>query len=118
MDTALYDGDFKVDSTGYPIRISDLEETLQQVIIRLLVKKGSFIYDPELGSNLSNLKSSYISDGSLKQQALESIKQALKPLPNISVLDLKITLTDYYEKLRLDITLSISNQVTSLTIQI
>lgn len=118
MDVALENGDFKVDTRGYPIQISGIEEKLQQVLIRLLVKKGSFRYDESLGSNLSSLKASYISDGSLKQRVLDCIKEALKPMPEIKVLDLDLNLTDYYEKLRIDIKLAIDEITTSVNLEI
>lgn len=118
MDTALENGDFKVDTRGYPIQISNIEEKLQQILIRLLVKQGSFRYDENLGSNLSSLKASYISDGSLKQRVLDCIKEALKPMPEVRVLELELDLTNYYEKLRIDIKLAIDETITSVNLEI
>lgn len=118
MDIALENGSFKVDSRGYPISISGLNDILQRAIIRLLVKKGSFVYDENLGSNLSTLKSSYISDGTLKQRALDYIKEALKPMKEISVLDLSLELTDYYEKLRLNIKIMVNEKVSEISIEV
>lgn len=59
MDTALKNtGDFDLDARGMPYLISGFAEIAQRVRLCLQVKKGSFAYDRELGSELYLLKDS------------------------------------------------------------
>ncbi len=52
MDTALLNGEFDLDGRGMPYLISGLAELMQSVYIRLKMKRASFIYSRELGSEL------------------------------------------------------------------
>lgn len=56
MDTLLSGGDFALDALGRPIAIERERELFQKVMLRLVIKKGSFCYDTELGSRLYTLK--------------------------------------------------------------
>ena len=78
MDTAICSGDFLLDGRGRPVVISGMQEILQRALIRLTVQKGSFIYDPELGSRLFTLKST---SGDLQKQATNLVREALSRKP-------------------------------------
>ena len=106
MDTALKDGDFYLGTTGKPIAISGIKELLQRVLIRLTVKKGSFIYDKDLGSNLYTLKNT---NKDIKNQAIIMVKEALADMREIEVEDISIKFTDSSENLKLNVLLSINN---------
>ncbi len=56
MDTLLSGGDFALDALGRPIAIERERELFQKVMLRLVIKKGSFRYDTGLGSRLYTLK--------------------------------------------------------------
>lgn len=106
MDTALKDGDFYLGTTGKPIAISGIKELLQRVLIRLTVKKGSFIYDKDLGSDLYTLKNT---NKDIKNQAIIMVKEALADMREIEVEDISIKFTDSSENLKLNVLLSINN---------
>lgn len=55
MDTAIAEGDFAPGANGRPRAVSGTEEAFQRAAIRLTVPRGSFCYDPALGSRLGTL---------------------------------------------------------------
>lgn len=115
MDTAICNGDFIRDSKGRPIELTGYDELLQRVLIRLTIKKGSFVYDKSLGSRLYTLKST---DGNLKENALALIREALVDINEVSVDDVLIRLSNYEENLNLIVKLSINNVVKDVVITI
>ena len=106
MDTALKDGDFYLGTTGKPIAISGIKELLQRVLIRLTVRKGSFIYNKNLGSNLYTLKNT---NKDIKNQAIIMVKEALADMKEIEVDDISVKLIDNLENLKINVLLSINN---------
>ena len=90
MDTLLEDGDFAVDSRGMPRQAEGLEELLQRSKIRLIVPKGAFDYDPELGSRLNTLE---LSGSGLDARALELAQEALAALPAVQAESNHVTVT-------------------------
>ncbi|MDU7338447.1 MAG: histidine kinase [Clostridium sp.] len=82
MDTKLENGDFEVVANGLPRSVTGKEELLQRATIRLTVPRGSFSYDPSLGSKLHTL---VLSGSDLNARARELVEEALAPLPGISV---------------------------------
>lgn len=107
MDTAINKGDFLLDSSGLPISISGVQEILQRAIIRLTVRKGSFVYDTDLGSNLYKLKAG---SANIKSEALNMVKEALKPMSNIFVENVSTEFVNSGENLRLNVIISINNK--------
>lgn len=83
MDTLIQNGSWAVSANGLPIVIGGLQEQLQRAFIRLNVKQGSFAYDPTLGSRLTALR---ISDADLNEKALFLAQEALKDMPQVTVL--------------------------------
>lgn len=107
MDTAINNGDFLLNSVGKPFIISEEKEILQQVLIRLTVKKGSFIYDPNLGSNLYTIKPS---QGNINNRVLSIVREALAPMSKIIVDNVNINLNNNGENLDLKVFISIDNK--------
>ena len=107
MDTAISNGDFMLDSNGIPISIYGIQEILQRVLIRLTVRKGSFIYDTNLGSDLYKLKKT--TSTSIKSRALSMVKEALKPMSNVLVDDVSTEFINSSENLKLNVVLRVNN---------
>lgn len=82
MDTALQNGDFKLNNKGKPYLIDSIEETIQRCKILLNIKQGCFVYNKLLGSNLHLLDKS---DENLQGNALLLVKEALMPITQVSV---------------------------------
>lgn len=107
MDTAINNGDFLLGYDGLPMSISGVQEILQRALIRLTVKKGSFIFDTNLGSNLYKLKAG---SRNIKNEALSIVKEALEPMQNVSVDDLAVESVNFGENLKMNIILSVNNK--------
>lgn len=107
MDTAISNGDFMLDSNGIPISIYGIQEILQRALIRLTVRKGSFIYDTNLGSDLYELKKT--TSTSIKSRALSMVKEALKPMSNVLVDDVSTEFIKSSENLKLNVVLRVNN---------
>lgn len=112
MDTALLNGDFLCDSRGFPIKIFGTNELLQRVFFRLSIKKGSFIYDRNLGSELYKLN---IYEENIESKAMALIKEALIDMENVIVKDVLAELIDD-TSLKLDILLSLNNELKDVVI--
>ena len=115
MDTAISNGDFICDSKGLPFELTGYDELLQRVLIRLTVKKGSFIYDTSLGSRLYTLKAT---DGNIKERALSLVREALINISEVVVEDVLTTLTNDGENLELTVILSVNNEEKDVVITI
>lgn len=85
MDMLLKDGDWAVDPCGRPVAVSGREEEWQRCFIRLQVPKGSFPYQPELGSGLCAL-AVQPAEADCAARAMELAQEALLPMPEIRVL--------------------------------
>ena len=115
MDTAISNGDFICDSKGVPVELTGYDELLQRVLIRLTVKKGSFIYDTSLGSRLYTLKAT---DGNIKERALSLVREALIDISEVVIEDVLTTLTNDGENLELTVILSVNNKEKDVVITI
>ena len=82
MDTALSNGDFAEDKSGKMYRISGIEETLQRCKILLGIKRGSFCYNRNLGSDIDTLADD---DEYLEGNALLLVREALLPIKQLTV---------------------------------
>ncbi len=118
MDTALSGGDFLKSSNGHPVYVSNIEELLQRALIRLCVKKGSFIYDRELGSELYKLRNYYSDIQTLEEMALEKVTQALQAIPQLSVTGVELNTTNGGERLELNVLLKANGTSTNLEVKI
>ena len=115
MDTAVSNGDFLCDTRNNLLELSGYDELLQRVLIRLGVKKGTFVYDTNLGSRLYTLK---VNDGNLGEKALSLVREALVELPEVLVENVYPTLTNNGENLTLNVVLSINNTQKDVVITI
>ena len=115
MDTAISNGDFVCNSKGYPLTLTGYDELLQRVLIRLSVKKGSFVYDSSLGSRLYTLK---ISDINIKERALSLVQEALADISEVVVEGVRTNLTNDGENLELTVIMSINNKEKDVVITI
>lgn len=84
MDLLLENGDYKKDPSGKPISISGLDELMQRVYIRLKSKLGAFIYDRELGSDISELP-----ENPNDNELLVTVRSALPQLFDAELLSAK-----------------------------
>ena len=92
MDTLLKNGDFVKNAFGHPVTVEGYNEILQRVLIRLAVKRGSFILDKYLGSNLY-----MISNGNrvtAESEAVLYAREALMDMVNVQVLSANVQLSD------------------------
>lgn len=55
MDTLLSNGDFVIDVCGLPHLINSIDEACQRVRFILSTKRGSYIYNRDLGCDFSGL---------------------------------------------------------------
>lgn len=108
MDTLLINGDFKKDTRGMLISVYSEQEILQRALIRLAVKKGSFIYDKDLGSELHKLKRSDIK--LLNRTALGYVQDALYPMNELSVNDVSCNYYQDMDRVLVNVDLSIKNK--------
>ena len=81
MDTLLVHGDHYRDSRGLPTVIYDLQELVQRALIRLSLKKGNFILDPALGSELHRLPLAVSLANN--RAALSFAQEALRPMAGL-----------------------------------
>jgi hypothetical protein len=112
MDTAIKDGDFKLNEQGKPYLINAMDETLQRCRILLTVKQGSFAYNRALGGNLYLLNRD---DENLQGNALLLVREALLPVKQVTVdsviakavdngILLEISITAYGENAYMEVT--------------
>lgn len=115
MDTAISNGDFLLDSRHRPIKISGVQEFLQRALIRLSIKKGSFIYNKDLGSRLYTLSSQ---ENNMQSKALSLVCEALNDMTETVVRNVSTEFIDNGEKLTLEVTLSINGSEEDVVITI
>lgn len=106
MDFLLLDGDMAADYNGDMQSVKGLKEILQRAMIRLTVKKGSFAYQSDLGSELYHLDLYRIDDFLL----FSYVSEALKEIQEITVMEVEKKI-DYEEKvLYLTVYLKVSGE--------
>ena len=77
MDTLLENFDHAKGPGGLPLPATGLRALIQRLLIRLCVPKGSFLPDPELGSELHRLP--FQSASQRDRLAIHWAQQALAP---------------------------------------
>jgi len=85
MDTLLYSGDHATDARGMPFPITGTQELVQRALLRLAVRRGSFVHDRNLGSELYRL--SRDTSAATLRAAKSYIQEALIPLPELAIGD-------------------------------
>lgn len=79
MDIQIENGDHAVDGRGLPMRIQGAAKQAQSAMIRLAVRRGSFVPDKTLGSLLHTLPGA---DNALAQSY---VQDALSGMPGVRV---------------------------------
>lgn len=64
---------------GWPVPIEGADEAAQRLRLRLMIRRGSFRLDPELGSRLYALPRG--DSRQMERFAREAIEEALSPMP-------------------------------------
>jgi len=85
MDTLLYRGDHATDARGIPIKVTDVDALVQRALLRLGIRRGSFAYDRDLGSELYRL--SRDTSSATRRAASSYVQEALIPLPELIIDD-------------------------------
>lgn len=113
MTTKLSYGDYEIDSRGRLIQIDGIEEIAQQAMIRLTIPKGSFVYNPELGSELHTVDLNQCDDSLLYAMVCD----ALAPITSLEVVSVKRAISEEHDKLSITIESKINgiNTMLSLT---
>ena len=75
-------------SDGGVQTVSGIEEIVQRAMIRLTMKKGSFLYDETLGSELRSIDINKLN----KKMLLSKITDALDGIDELEVLDIEESL--------------------------
>lgn len=88
MDTTLgYDGDLAVDENGRIGYVSGQDEIRQRLYIRLSARKGSYVYDRELGSGIAEAYNSGADAAQIEAKA----REALDSIPQAEVVGVEVT---------------------------
>ena len=109
MDTKLNNGGFVLNRRGLPYAITGAEELAQRAYIRLTVRRGSFPLDPQLGSDLHKLPRGDAQ--SLSQLAADYVRQALAPLPAVTVKEFSCRYDSTTDAIVANITLGAAGQL-------
>lgn len=116
MELRLAKGDYVPDTdigTGF-LTVSDMDELLQRVLYKLTVRRGSFPFLPELGSNLWLLyrekKSNRLS------AAYQYVMQALADETSVHVENVTVLETD--DGLKVDVKLAYNGESALITVEI
>lgn len=107
MDTALNNGDFYTNDRRQLVTLYDNDELLQRALIRLCVKKGSFIYDKKLGSRLYTLTHK---TKDIKSKVLSYAKEALLDMDNVTVDDVEVDFVNDTANVNINFILTINNE--------
>ncbi len=109
MDTKLNNGGFVLNSRGLPYAVLDAEELAQRAYIRLAVRRGSFALDPQLGSDLHRLPRGTAE--ALAPLAADYVRQALAPLPAVTVQEVGCRYDSAADAITATVTLRIDRQL-------
>lgn len=115
LDTALYDGDFLLSNRNRVVKISGIEEILQKVFIILSVKKGSFCYNRNFGSELYKLRNY---EDHLEERAKMLVEQALYNLDYVKVTDVDFENDSENDEITLTLHLIIDEETYDLEVKV
>lgn len=82
MDLKWEPGGVVLDGTGLPQQVDGLEELLQNIMLRLRLPRGRFLYDPGLGSSLKELDAG---EENSAQRVWAVASEALLGMPGVQV---------------------------------
>lgn len=113
-DILLENGDVKRDERGFPAVADGAQALVQRAMIRLSVRRGSFLQDPQLGSTLHTLGA--VPPEQRGALALSLARQALAALPEVSAEE-AVCVRDG-EALRLTFGLQINGEKNTVEVQV
>jgi len=99
-----------------PCAITGTEELLQQILIRLTVKKGGFTPDPELGSQLFRLAN--CPPAQLTSRAERYVREALSGMEGISVTRVEVNRLASRDNLTLAVWVNTADKTLEVTTQL
>lgn len=92
IDYRIENGDLVRKGLGDLQMVEDLEAKKQSMVIRLVVERGSFIYDEELGSRLRLLLREKPSN--IPRMADAYVREALKPEEDVEIINVEVKWLD------------------------
>ncbi|MCI8648807.1 MAG: hypothetical protein HFG20_01675 [Anaerotruncus sp.] len=104
MDLLLQDGELAINGDGTPVILTGAQALLQRAIILLKTRQGSLPGAPWFGSRLRQLPRTG-SRHALEVQALALVREALVPLPEVTVYGVECTYQPKRDQLQLAIQL-------------
>ena len=115
LDTALYNGDFLLDNRNRMVEISGIDEFLQKVSIILSVRKGSFCYDRNFGSELYKLRNY---EDHLEDRAKMLAEEALYDLDYVKVNSVEVEIDSENDEITLTLHLIIDGENYDLEVKV
>lgn len=85
MDNRLQGGDMLSDFAGDVQTVHGLSEIVQRALLRLTMRKGSFPYQPDLGSTLYRLDTHKLD----AQTVRSAVEDALRDMEEVNILDVE-----------------------------
>lgn len=110
MDNRLQHGDMLSDFAGDVQTVHGLSELIQCALLRLTLRKGSFPYQPELGSTLDRLDAHRLDAETIRT----AVEEALRGMEEVTVLDVEQQFDANSRILYLTVYLRVSGQDTML----
>lgn len=112
MTTKLLDGDFATNKYGHLLPAVGSDEIIERALIRLRVKKGSFVFNKELGSELHLLDLNSTDEN----QLMAVVCDALSPIQEVQVTEVKRLISKDADSLSLSIDLLINQNKSTITL--
>lgn len=81
MTPKLNDGDYCFDARGFLVEVEGAEEIMEQAMIRLRARKGSYPLNPELGSELYRLDLNRADETQIEM----AVAEALAPMAEVEL---------------------------------
>lgn len=88
MELKIENGDYVRGPGGVLETVSGTDALVQRAAMRLAARRGEFVYDAALGSHLDTLKPD---SPDAERRAFAMAQDALRPMPEISVLSAHVT---------------------------
>lgn len=114
MDTAILDGEYELNDRGLPFLAVGLAELMQRAAFRLKLKRGSYIYSRELGSELDGIKTV---EDALHSRAELLAREAVADIPQTYIESLSASMNED-GRLRISLCLSLDGEQGQLEVVI
>lgn len=100
---------------GWPVPITGEEEQAQRIRLRLMIPKGSFRLDPELGSRLYRLPRG--TGSQMEEYARGAIEEALSPMPGVRLTGLSCRYDPQGDRAFLDCRFACGRRSVEMTVE-